>query len=354
MRTAGPTHGFWLMLVGAFLFSGCASTTLLTTAPPGAKVYMNGEVLGTTPYRYSDTKTALSSTHITFKKQGFHDMDIILKRNEKPAWGAIIGAVIVYVPILWFAEYNKSHFYELERAAKPGRNEDYYTNSDTLIKSETEISSEDEIPAESIQAMTDTNSYNTLKVTGRDFTKRRISEFGMGAGLCLKGGLFGMDYTYIGAENWGINIPWNVNISRTPMEYNDYDRTFPPMDYLNIFSFNALKAISFPEKNQRIRIEAGPSAVFFSKATIVLNPDYDPNYIDDSWFWSFNWASNKSKYKYNKERSSSSTIGLSLAAKMEFLLSPSFDLEVSLFGNLNSLKSICGLGLFMNFGDVKY
>jgi hypothetical protein len=353
MKTVRPTNGFLLLLISAFLFSGCASTTLLTTAPPGAKVYINGEVLGTTPYRYSDTKTALSYTHITFKKQGFRDMDVILRRNEKPAWGAIIGATLVYVPILWFAEYNKSHFYELERATMAGRDENYYANRDTLIKSETEISYEDEMPAENKPVMTDTNSFNTLEAAGRDFTKRSISEFGLGSGLCQKGGVFGMDYTYIGPGNWGINIPWNVNISLTPMNYNDYDRPFRPMDYLNIFSLNVLKTINLHEKDQRIRFEAGPAAVFYSKATIEPNPYYDPNRIDDSWFWSFNWADNKSKYKYNKERSSSSTIGLSLAAKMEFFLSPSFDLEVSLFGNLNSLKSIYGVGMFMNFGDVK-
>jgi len=353
MKTPHPTNGLWLLLIPGFLFSGCASTTLLTTVPPGASVYINGEVQGTTPYKYSDTKPALSSTHITFKKQGFRDMDVILRRNERPAWGAIIGATMVYVPILWFAEYKKSHFYELERAALSGRTEEYYANADTLIKSEIEISVADEIPSDGIQVLTDINSYNTLEAPGKDFTKRRISEFGMGSGICLKGGLFGMDYTYIGPENLGVNIPWNMNISLTPMEYDDYDRPFPPMDYLNILSFNVLKAFSVPEKNRRIRLEAGPSAVFFSKATIVPNPDYNPSHVDDSWFWSFDWLNNSWKYKYNKERSSSSTIGVSLAAKMEFLLSPSFDLEVSLFANLNSLKSIYGLGLFMNFGDVK-
>jgi hypothetical protein len=353
MKTPHTSNSLWLLLITAFLFSGCASTTLLTTAPPGAKVYVNGEVMGTTPYRYSDTKPALSSTRITFTKQGFRDLDIILKRNERPAWGAIIGATMVYVPILWFAQYNKSHFYELEPTALQGRSEDYYADRDTLIKSETEISVADEIPDSGVQAMTDTNSYNTLEASGKDFTKRRISEFGIGSGMCLKGGLFGMDYTYIGPESWGVNIPWNMNISLTPMKYNDYDRPSPPMDYLNVFSFNVIKAFGVPEKDRRIRFEAGPSAVFFSKATIVTNPDYDPNHVDDSWFWSFGWMNNKWRYKYNKERSSSSTIGVSMTAKMEFLLSPSFDLEVSLFANLNSLKSICGLGLFMNFGDVK-
>jgi hypothetical protein len=353
MKTLRVTNDFWLLLVLAFLLSGCASTTMLTTLPPGARIYVGGDELGTTPYKYSDTKPALSSTFITFKKQGYKDMDVILKRNEQPAWGAIIGGVLLWVPIIWFADYKDSHFYELERAALPGMNKDYYTNADTLIKSEVDKSVTEEIPVGSISGMTDTISDKTLEAPGRDFTKRKISEFGMGFGPCMRGGFFGLDYTYIGPKNIGGNFSWSANMFRTPDTPGDYDRPFTPMNYVNILSFDLVKAFHSQKNNQRFRLEAGPSYVIYSKATIVPNPNYDPGHVNDSWFWSFEWLNNDWKYKYNKERSTTSTLGASLAARMEFLLSPSFDLEVSLFANLNNLKSILGLGFFLNFGDVR-
>jgi uncharacterized protein YceK len=353
MNTQRKTKSIWLLLIAAFLLSGCASTTMLTTVPPGARVYVKGEALGTTPYKYSDTKPALSSTFITFKKQGFKDLEVVLKRNEQPAWGAIIGGVFIYVPLLWFAEYKANHFYELERASGTELNEAFYSETDTLIKSEVDKIAAVEKPVENMPGMTDTSLYKTTEAPGLDFSKRKISQFGIGGGLCTWALFLGMDFTYIGPKNNGVNIGWNANMFKTPDVPADYDRFFTPMDYLNIFSINYVRALPTTKNDVRFRLEAGPSCVFYSKATIVNNPSYNPNHSEDEWFWSFDWLNNDWKHKYNKERSTLSSIGASLAARMEYLVSPSLDFEISLFANLNNLKSIIGLGFFLNFGDVK-
>jgi len=39
-----------LMLAGAILFASCSSSTLIQSSPSGAKVYLNGEYAGVTPY----------------------------------------------------------------------------------------------------------------------------------------------------------------------------------------------------------------------------------------------------------------------------------------------------------------
>ena len=119
MKDTTAARTISLLLVMAILFSGCASTTLFTTEPGGASIYIKGEEKGTTPYKYSDTKIVFSSTPITFKKDGYKDLIIILKRSEQPAVGAIIGGALIYVPLLWFAEYKESHFYELEQMDSP-------------------------------------------------------------------------------------------------------------------------------------------------------------------------------------------------------------------------------------------
>jgi hypothetical protein len=113
------TLGFSMIIFGGLFLSGCASTTLFSTDPEGASVFIEGEERGTTPYIYSDTKIVFSSTPVTFRKDGYKDLDIILKRTEQPAVGAIIGGVMFYVPILWFAEYKKDHFYILEKNDTP-------------------------------------------------------------------------------------------------------------------------------------------------------------------------------------------------------------------------------------------
>ena len=339
--------------------SGCASTTLLTTAPTGATVYVKDVAQGTTPYRYSDTKVALSSTPITFKKTGYKDLNIVLKRNERPAIGAIIGGIIAYVPLLWFAEYKDSHFYELEKiyallpdtgiVPRPDSISAFHSDS-VIIGRNTDQLMKDTISAANSTGLSDTISVQA--VPGIDLTKRTNSQFGAGSGFCLKGMFISLNYTFIGTKNWGVSLDYILNPFKAKNIPIDYDRPFTPKDFVNIVSVDLLRAFTAPKRNYRFRIEAGPSWVNFSKAKIELNPNYDPNYDNDqSWFW--NMWNGKVGYQYSKSHSGKSTIGASVTARMEFLYAASGSIELVLFTNINGLHSITGCGLCMNFGDVR-
>ncbi len=39
-----------LFMAGAMLFTSCASTTMIHSIPSGAKLYVDGEPVGSTPY----------------------------------------------------------------------------------------------------------------------------------------------------------------------------------------------------------------------------------------------------------------------------------------------------------------
>jgi hypothetical protein len=102
-----------LILAGAFLLSGCASTTIINSAPNGAKVYIDGEPVGNTPYTYTDTKIVGSTTPVRLVKDGYEDYNTLLKRNEEANVGAIIGGIFLLFPFLWTMDYKASHTYEL-------------------------------------------------------------------------------------------------------------------------------------------------------------------------------------------------------------------------------------------------
>ncbi|HYW97338.1 MAG TPA: PEGA domain-containing protein [Bacteroidales bacterium] len=95
------------------LLSSCVSTTMIQSRPPEAKIYIDGQPSGTTPYSYSDTKIVGSTTTIKIEKEGYETMDVILSRDEQADVGAIIGGVFVLVPFLWTMKYNPTHTYEL-------------------------------------------------------------------------------------------------------------------------------------------------------------------------------------------------------------------------------------------------
>jgi len=105
---------FSLLMTGCVLFTSCGSSTLIRTEPPGAKVYMNGEPVGTTPYDHYDTKIIGTRTDIKLVLDGYEDYNTTLTRNEDLDIGALIATLIFPpLPLLWIMEYKPIHTYEL-------------------------------------------------------------------------------------------------------------------------------------------------------------------------------------------------------------------------------------------------
>ncbi len=102
-----------LILACSVLFSSCVSTTMIRSNPSGAKVYLDGQLVGTTPYRHSDTKIVGTVTTVTLEKEGYEPFHTMFSRTEQPDIGAIIGGIFVYIPLLWLMKYNPEHTYEL-------------------------------------------------------------------------------------------------------------------------------------------------------------------------------------------------------------------------------------------------
>lgn len=107
------TQAIAFSLAIAVLCSSCASTTVINSEPSGAKVYLNDEYVGTTPYTYSDTKIVGSASYVKLVKEGYNDFNTVLTRSEVADAGAIIGGLFVLVPFLWTMKYKPTHFYEM-------------------------------------------------------------------------------------------------------------------------------------------------------------------------------------------------------------------------------------------------
>lgn len=108
-----PTNRLSLLLASSVLFSSCSSSTLINSQPAGAKLYVNGQYKGTTPYQYSDTKIVGSVTDLRIEKDGFEPLQIPLVRNEQADAGAIVGGVFLLFPFLWTMKYDPDHTYQL-------------------------------------------------------------------------------------------------------------------------------------------------------------------------------------------------------------------------------------------------
>jgi hypothetical protein len=101
------------LLAGTLLLGSCSSSTLITTQPAGAKLYMNGQYKGTTPYSHSDTKIVGTATDLRFEQEGYEPLQTVLVRNERADAGAIVGGIFFLFPFLWTMQYDPQHTYEL-------------------------------------------------------------------------------------------------------------------------------------------------------------------------------------------------------------------------------------------------
>ena len=123
MRSTLIRNGAVVVCLGG-LSVGCASTTRIESEPSGAKVYADGNYIGTSPVTYEDTKIIGSTTQIKLKKDGCKDTMVTLTRSEKFEVGPCIGGVLVLVPFLWVMGYNPEHTYELDCPKGKGKSEE--------------------------------------------------------------------------------------------------------------------------------------------------------------------------------------------------------------------------------------
>lgn len=108
-----PTRTIALLLAVSIFFTSCSSTTMILSDPSGAKLYLNGEPVGTTPYSHRDTKIVGSETTVKLELDGYEPLNTSFARNEEADVGAIIGGLFFLIPFLWTMKYKPAHTFEL-------------------------------------------------------------------------------------------------------------------------------------------------------------------------------------------------------------------------------------------------
>ncbi len=104
-----------LALVVLTASTGCASTILINSQPPGAKVFVDGAYLGTAPASYTDTAIVGTVHQVKLTLPGYRDQIGFFGRNSQFNAGACIGGVFLLVPFLWILDYPAQVTYQLQR-----------------------------------------------------------------------------------------------------------------------------------------------------------------------------------------------------------------------------------------------
>ena len=104
----------FLGLFTVCLISACSSSTSIRVSDPDARIYVNGEYIGTGHARYTDRKPAFTRQEVTLRKDGCVPQSHSFRRNERPDLGAIVSAYYLTLPILWMTQYKERHAYEFD------------------------------------------------------------------------------------------------------------------------------------------------------------------------------------------------------------------------------------------------
>jgi len=108
-------HSLIALLIVSMLFMSCSTSTIIKSVPAKAKVYVNDEYKGETPYALSTRSIIGSSTKIKLTKRGFADYNAEIKRDEKANIPAIVGGIFCLPFFLWATDYEPEHTYKLKR-----------------------------------------------------------------------------------------------------------------------------------------------------------------------------------------------------------------------------------------------
>ena len=114
LRLASSFPFITALTLGAF--AGCASSTVIQSQPPDARVLINGMAVGNTPYTLADTKIVGSTTQLRLEYPGYQPLDVTLVRNEQLDVAALIFGILLLVPLLWVMAYQPMHIYQLQPA----------------------------------------------------------------------------------------------------------------------------------------------------------------------------------------------------------------------------------------------
>ena len=105
---------FFCILAAAMLVAACSSSTRIRVSDPDARIFVNGEYVGTGKGIYEDRKPAFTRQEVTLRKEGCAEQKYSFRRNERPDIGAIVGAYYLVLPIAWLTQYKDHHAYEFD------------------------------------------------------------------------------------------------------------------------------------------------------------------------------------------------------------------------------------------------
>ena len=104
---------FFVFFLIAVLISGCSSKVLIDSKPQGAKVYINDEYKGVTPYEQKDRFTIFEQPKVVLELDGYKSYEDLLTKDV-PVYPCLVCGYFLVFPMFWSLKYEPYQLVELE------------------------------------------------------------------------------------------------------------------------------------------------------------------------------------------------------------------------------------------------
>jgi hypothetical protein len=111
-----------LAVLAVVAASACTSTTVISSRPAGAHLYLDGVYKGDTPYTHSETTFVWTKHAVRLEKDGYKESRGMIYADNWNVAG-VLASIFCFLPGLLFStEYRPSYEFSLEPAqpAYPG------------------------------------------------------------------------------------------------------------------------------------------------------------------------------------------------------------------------------------------
>ena len=102
-----------LLVLISFLV-GCSSTTMITSNPPGARLYIDDIYKCETPCSYTDSAPMGTAKTVLLKKEGFQETRAKIRKEELDI-GPLIGGIFFIFPYVWMMKYPSDYTFEMQK-----------------------------------------------------------------------------------------------------------------------------------------------------------------------------------------------------------------------------------------------
>ena len=101
MRTIKQFFKLIVVILIAFAYLACSTTSKIVSNPSGAKIYLNGDHIGETPVDFNSRTGLPERYHLELHKEGYQPVSLYIDAEMSMVWAFTVVPLTNGIALLW-------------------------------------------------------------------------------------------------------------------------------------------------------------------------------------------------------------------------------------------------------------